>query len=263
MAEDLINTTDQYNKISSIVDQVIENHGLTQAYFAKFLGMAKWGFRELKLDQAQEVKTVRKTISDVKTVTLDTGCVDWIKVAVPCGQYLRTLSVNADLSKEERTLGNPQFTEHWPPDSLPNGLDFGSYGGYFFANYNGNSLFSVGGGIPSQGLFQFVDRGGGCKEILLDAPLNATELVIETISDGINVCGETIVHAYLADYVKKYIEHEIERTRPVRERSESSIIRTGREVADAMTLVRGRTSNLRPKDMVHISRKYYALRSKV
>lgn len=263
MAEDLINTTDQYNKISSIVDHVIESHNLTQAYFAKFLGFAKWGFRELKLDQAQEVKTVRKPISDVKTVTLDPGIVDWVKIAVPCGQYLKTLSVNADLSKEERTLGNPPLTEQWPLDSLPNGLDFGEYGGYFFANYNGSSLFSIGGGIPSQGLMQFVDRGNGCKEILLDVPLNATELVIETISDGINVCGETIVGAYLGDYVKKFIEHEIERTRPVRERSESAIYRTGREVADALTLVRGRTSNLRPKDMLDISRKHYVLRAKV
>ena len=263
MAEDLINTTDQYNKISSIVDAVIGAHGYTQAYFSKFLEFAKWHFRELKLDQAQEVKTVRKTISDVKTVTLDTGCVDWVKVAVPVGQYLRTLSVNADLSKEDRTLGNPEFTERWPLDSLPNGLDFGQYGGYNFANYNGSSLFSVGGGIPAEGLFQFVDRGNGCKEILLDAPLNATELVIEYISDGINVCGETIVHSYLANFVRKAIEHEIERTRPIRERSESAIFRTGREMADAETKVRGRTSNLRPKDMVHISRRHYALRSKV
>lgn len=260
MAEDLINTTDQYNKISSIVDHVIASHGLTQAYYAKFLGFAKWGFRELKLDQAQEVKTVRKTISDVKTVTLE-NCVDWIKIAEPVGQYLRTLSVNADLSKEERTLGNPPLTEQWL--STPNGIDFGQYGGYFFANYNGHSLFSVGGGLPAEGMFQFVDRGHGCKEILLDAPIRATELVIETISDGINVCGETIVGSYLADYVKKVIEHEIERTRPVRERSEAAIYRTGREVADAMTLVRGRTSNLRPKDMINISRKFYRMTSKV
>jgi hypothetical protein len=259
--EDLINTTDQYNKISSIVDHVIESHNYTQAYFAKFLGFAKWGFKELKLDQAQEVKTVRKTISDTKTVTLD-NCIDYVKVAVPCGQYLKTLSVNANLSKEERTLGNPPLTEQWPLDSLPNGIDFGQYGGYFFANYNGHSLFSIGGGVPAEGVFQFVDRGHGCKEILLDVPLNATELVIETISDGIHVCGETIVHSYLADYVKKYIEHEIERTRPTRERNESAIYRTGREVADALTLVRGRTSNLRPKDMLNISRKYYAIRSK-
>ncbi len=260
--EDLINTTDQYNKISSIVDHVIESHNYTQAYFAKFLGFAKWGFKELKLDQAQEVKTVRKTISDTKTVTLD-NCVDWTKISVPIGQYLKTLSVNAKLSKEERTLGNPPLTEQWPLDSLPNGLDFGSYGGYFFANYNGHSLFSVGGGVPAEGVFQVVNRGGGVKEILLDVPLNATELVIEIISDGINVCGETICDAYLSDYVKKYIEHEIERTRPVRERNESAIYRTGREVADAETKVRGRTSNLRPQDMIDISRRYYAIRSKV
>ena len=262
MAEDLINTQDQYNKISSIVDQAISDLELTQNYYAKLLGWAKWGFRELQLDQAQEVKTVRKTISDVKTVTMPMGYVDWVKIACPVGQYLQTLSVNAELSKEDRTLGNPAITQTYPLGQLPNGIDFGEYGGYMFANYNGNSLFSVGGGVPSQGLFQVVDRGDGCHEILFDQPVSFPEVVIEYISDGINPCGETIVNAYLADYVRNFIHHEYERFRPIRERNMSAIAMAGRYLADSVTKVRARGNRLDPKTMVNISRKYYRMSSK-
>lgn len=263
MAENLVDVSVKYNKLSSIVDQVITDLGLTQHYYAKLLSWAIWGLRELKLDQANEVITIRKTLSDVRTVTMPGNYVDWVKIAIPVGQYLKTLSVNAELSKEERTLGNPSLSENWPLDFLPNGINFGEYGGYIFSNYEGNSLFSVGGGIASQGMFTVADRGDGCTEILFDNPMTANECVIEYISNGINPCGETIVHDYLANYVREFILHENERLRPIRERNESAIYRTGRAVADALRNVRARKNDLDPKTMVHISRKYYSLRSKI
>lgn len=257
--EDLINPKTEYSKIASIVDQLIDDLNLTQHYFDKLLNWALWGFSELKLDQAQEVKTIRKTISDVKTVTLPVDYVDWSKIGVPVGQYIKTLSINGELSKEERTLGNPAITQQWPLESLPNGIDFSSYGGYVFANYNNSTLFGIGGGLPSQGLFQVVDRGDGLSEVLLDYPVTATELIIEYISDGIDPCGETVVHAYLRDYVRTYVIHQWERLRPARERSEAAIDRTSRELSDAERKVRQRQNRITPQDMINISRRFYKL----
>lgn len=251
---------DQYSKLSSIVDHaciVLElsvNH-----YYNKFLAIACWELTELKLDVANEVKTVRLPISDVNTCTLPPDCVDWTKIAVEDGQFVRTLSINGDLSKIDRTLGDPVFSHSVSPGWLPNGLSVGNYlPGFEFSNYGGQALFAQGGGLPQDGQFQVVRKLNGCKEILLAHQMNCTELYVEYISLGINPCGETIVNPYLKDYVLKAIfcRYE-ERQNPTR--TEASIRRCQQDLAFAEVKVRGRVSTLTLEGVLCASRKGFRL----
>jgi len=254
-----------YSKLSAIVDMAcIEVEVSVNHYFKKFLAHACWGLSELKLDQANDVCTELLPISDVNTVTLPSNAIDWVKIGIPWGQYVKPLSINGDLSKIDRTIGNPQFTYSVSPGWLPSGTNISPTGGGFeFCNFNGSSLYAIGGGIPNEGHFTMVKRSDGVKEILLDGPMTGIpNLYVEYIGLGLNPCGETIVDPYLKDYVLKYILLKYEENSNPR-RTEASIARRQRDLAYADTLVRGRTNSLDVETLLTITRRHYSLLPKV
>jgi len=254
-----------YFTLAAICDQVLIDLDLTPHYFNKLLSWACWGIAQLKLDTAQEPKTIVMDISDVRTCTLPVDYIDWTKVGIPWGQYVKTFSVNSSLSHIDRTPGNPDFSKNYPPDWLPNGVDITAYGGYNFSNYGGRSIFSVGGGLAHRGQFVVVDRPGGVKEMLLDSnlPAGTTQIYLEYIALGINPCGETVLSPYLADYARQYIIHQYERFRKGPEKSEAAIVRTGRELWSAEMLVRARSNIIDKDTLIALTRKGYRLTNKI
>lgn len=262
MAEDLKQLTQEYHKLSSVVDmcchraQVSVNH-----YFQKFLEVAKWELIQLKLDRANEPVTQIFDVNDVNVVTLPSDAVDWTKIGVQWGQFVKTFGINAELSKQDRTLGNPSFSQGVSPGWLPNGTAIQNYGGYEFMNYGGRSLFAIGGGLPSEGHFQ-VKRKPGCIEILLDGPTENNKLYVEYIRLGINPCGETVLDPYIADYVLKATMF-IWESEWNPNRTEAAIQRRGAEKAYAFTLVSGRTNSLDKDTLLNLSRRYYNLSPRV
>ena len=138
---------DKYYKIASIVDDCLDDNDLTTHWFDKFL---KWGIRgleELHLDVWQEPKTCLLDVSELKTVTLPTDFVDWIKIAVQHGQYAITLGVHDDLTGLVRDSNSPTVLGLFK-DHTPSGINFDSYGGYQFSNFNGTCLNYIGWGLP-------------------------------------------------------------------------------------------------------------------
>lgn len=258
-----IDPKNRYFKVASIVDQVCIDLELpTDKYFNKLLSWALFGLVDLKMDAANDVITVKLPISEVNTVTLPENYVDWVKIGIPWGQYVKTMAVNDDLSTQDRTLGNPEFSKDVTPGWLPNGTDVTNYGGYYFSNYGGRSLFSIGGGLPQQGQFKIVGRPGNNYELLLDAGIPSEEIYIEYIGLGINPCGETVISPYLGEWMRSLLHHNIEKFKPASHRSEAAINRTGRELWHQEQKVRGRTNKITPKDILTISRKSYRLTNK-
>ena len=253
-----IDPKNRFFKVAAIVDQACIDLDLpVDKYFNKFLSWALFNLTDLKMDQANDVITVKLTISDVNTVTLPENYVDWVKIGIPYGQYVKTLAVNDDLSKQERVLGSPEFSKSYPPGWLPSGTD-----GYDFSNFGGASLFSIGGGVPNRGHFQVVKRPGSVYELLLDAGIESEEIYIEYIGLGINPCGETILEPYLGQWLRSSIHHDYERFKPATQRSESAIQRTGRDLEHQQQKIRGRTNPLTPKGILQITRKSYRLTNK-
>jgi len=257
-----IDPKNRFFKVASIVDQVCIDLDLpTDKYFNKFLSWALFDIVDLKMDAANDVITVKLPISDVNTVTLPGNYVDWVKIGIPSGQYIKTLAVNEDLSSQERTVGNPEFSADFPPGWLPNGTDITAYG-YEFANYGGRSLLSMGGGLPSRGHFKVVGRPGNNYELLLDAGIPSEEIYIEYIGLGIDPCGETVLSPYLGQWLRADLHHAYEKFKPESRRSEAAIQRTGRELWHQEQKVRGRTNKLTPDDVLSATRKSYRLTNK-
>jgi hypothetical protein len=249
-----------YYKASAIVDQFLIDNDLTDHYFRKFLSKMLWGLREFKLKDFQEVKTCWLQVNDRKTAILPRDFVDWTKIGVRRGQYVITMGINEQLVTAPRHADDLTvrglLTQH-----LPNGTDLSPYGGYYFFNFNGTTIFGISGGLPSKGYFKVVDTGN-CKEILLDYDYGYDKVYVEYISDGFNPCGDTILHPYLCDYCLKYIEAFYEeKMNP--NRTESSIRRKLVDVADARRNALSCFNQIDPQTFLNISRANARLTTKL
>lgn len=241
----------QHNKISAIVDHVMFKKTLPEAWWQWCLEMGLWHLRELKLDVWQDVVTEYLPVTDRKTVILPTSFVDWVKVGVKVGQYIVCLGVNGSLNHLDRDANSDDYVNGLLSQNLPNGLNFNSYGGQYFFNYNGSALSCIGGFI-AKGSFK-VHTSGTTKELLLDYDYPHDYVLVEYITDGFEPCGETIVDPYFSDYVKKGVEFEWEKEKNPN-RTEASIRRYGLDLFAAECKVRARKNNLDPQTLLNISR---------
>lgn len=253
-----------YFAIAAIVDKACADLDLpTDKYFQRLLSFALWGYAQIKMDADYQPITELFNVSPVNTVQLPASCIDIVKIGIPDGQYVRTMSICPELSTQERTPNNPQFSQTFPPGFLPNGTDITSYGGlYSFSNFGGRALFSVGGNLPSTGNYKIVKRDDGHKEVLLDAGFNCHKIYIEYISFGINPNGCTVCHPYVADFVLKYIHHEYEKFLRPPQRSESAIERTGRDLWHSEIVTKARLSQIDKGTLLTILRRHYRLTNK-
>lgn len=249
---DIIQPEHQWFKLSSIVDTACGRLGISvNHYFQRLLGFAKWELIQLKIDRANEVKTVLLPVSDNFVVQVPSDCLDYVKVGVPDGQFVKTIGVNAKLMRLDRSDNQISFSRSFTPGMIPNGTSIESYTGNF-VNYGGRALPTSGGGLPQEGHFQFVSRSG-YKEILLDGNLCTDEIYLEYVGLGINPCGETIVNPSISDYLlKKVLEIYEEEIEP--KATEASIERRKRASAEAFIKVSGRTNSVSPDDLYNIVR---------
>jgi hypothetical protein len=245
------NDKNKYYALGSIVDDFIDDNDLHQSFWHKAL---KWGIRavrEIRLDIFQHPKTEILTVTERKTVVLPAGFVDWTKVAVKRGQYVITLAVNDELASQERSA-HEDTVRGLLSQHLPNGTDFGQYGGYYFYNFNGNTLASIGGGLPSKGHFKVFDHGD-CKELLLDYDYSYSTVYLEYITDGIDPCKETIIHPYEYEYVMAFMDMMYEKKNNPKATNYSKED-AARDVHFAGKKLRGRFNDLSPRDILTMSR---------
>lgn len=235
--------SNEYYKLASVVDQWLIENDLNGSWFPKGLAWAIRGLRELEFDSWPTVKTVLLDVTERKTAVLPTDFVAWIKVAVKYGQYAIALGENSDLGTLNREENETHF-RGLPKYYTPNGVNFSSYSYLPYANYQGMTLNVYGGSFLTRGFFKVQDNCS-CKELLLDYNYGFQQIYLEYISDGVDPCGETIIHPYTYDYVFKYIDARYEnKNNP--NASESSKVRLNREVIDAEHKVRARGNNVDP-----------------
>jgi hypothetical protein len=251
----------RYYKVSAIVDDFIDDNDLTEHWFNKSLKWAIRGLEEIKMDVWQDVKTCLFDVTAVRTVILPPDFVDWVKVGIPYGQYCITMGVNDDLRSDNRSLNRNDLVRGMLSQNMPNGIDFTDYGGYYFFNYNGASVWGIGGGLPSKGYFKLHDKGA-FKELLLDYSHAPQKVYVEYITNGFDPCGETVVHPYMKDYLIKFMDFKFEEKNNPKA-TESSIRRKGTDLYFAEVKVRARFNDLTPKDLINISRKNTRLTPKI
>jgi hypothetical protein len=252
MASPISYVEGQHNTIGAIVDHVLFKKTLHESWWQWFLEQGLWHLRELKLDTWQDVKTELLAVTDRKTVILPDDFIDWVIVGIPVGQYAVSLGLNTQLKLTDRTTSDATVAGLLS-QNLPNGLDFAAYGGYHLSNFRGASVPCVGSGLNiNKGSFRVLENKT-YKELLLDYDFNQTHVYLEYITDGFEPCGETILHPYFCDYVKKGMEFSWEEEKNP-SKTEASISRKAKDFRDAYRLVVARKNDLDPQTILNLSR---------
>lgn len=258
-----VDPTREFFKLGSVCDQVAIDLDLsTSHYFQKFLSWACILVMDLKLDAAADIKTVILPISDVCTCDLPGDFQQWSKVGIKSNQYIKILAVNDDLDSSPRTVDTWNPTFNVPPGFLPNGTSMDQYGAWIFSNHGGRSLVAYGGGLPQVGQFKVVKCADGCKQLLLDAGIQATEIVLEYIGIGISACSETVIDPIMYEYIRTGLHFNWAKFGKRIDKSEAEIQRLGRDLWHQEMKVRGRQDPVTPTDLLRIARKNYRLTAK-
>lgn len=239
-----------FYKISAIVDQFLIDNDLPNNFFPKGLSWALRGLREIRLDSFQEVKSVVLPVTERKTVILPNDYCDWCKIGIQYGQYIITLGVNDELTTLARTNSSTSvaglLSQH-----MPNGLNFDQYEGYY--SYGGNnSTFWMGGGLPSKGYFKVFDDGN-CRQLLMDYDYGFEDVLLEYITDGLDPCGDTVIHPYEVDFIIKYIDELFERKNNPKATNWSKN-EASKDVFWAEKKLRARRNKITPQDILNITR---------
>lgn len=255
MSGDSVNFNQDFYKITNIVDAWLAEMDLAPSWHPKFLSRCLKALRSISIDRWQEPVSILIEVDSKHTATLPVNYVNWSKVGIKIGQYLKVLAVNPEMHQLIRQEGD-DVVAGLPLYQMPNGIDIHSYPGYQFFNYNGSSLFGFGSGsLPSKGHFNIVKRGDSTREITFDYDVNVgTKIVLEYISDGLSPDGNSVVDPMLVEYLDAAMDYFYEkRVNPGK--TEAAIDRTERDMWFAEQRVAARKSNLDMKTMQTISRR--------
>lgn len=193
----------RYVTINSIVKSAIIDTGdNTEHSYQRFLHWAFECARDISFDIALEIKTVRLTMSDAKTIDLPPDLVDFTKVGVVVGDRVKTYIVNTrlEIAHDVDECGNPVDK---PTTSFFDGSSLNSYyGGYYFRNYYGSTIFGYGGTCNNPGYCR-LDKAR--NQLVFSSEVDKTDVYLEYITDGVNPDGESMVQKYCEQAVKYYI----------------------------------------------------------
>lgn len=232
--------------LSALVDNFIIENDLSNTWFPKALVWAMRGLREISLDTFQQAQSDHFPITNTNTVVLPGGFVDFVVISGYHNGRCDTWCVNSDLDILPRALG---------PTAPQDGY---SEVGYWLYGCN---IFSYGKPRYKRDNFKVKDIGG-VKILTMDISTRVPEIYLEWVGDGLNLCGESIIHPYLYDWLTKYMEHKYEEKNNPKA-TESSIFRKSEDLFYAEKRLRARTSDLDPQSLINLAREYTTLANKL
>jgi hypothetical protein len=176
---------ESYSTVDSIVRGALADIGENSisSKYQRFLHWALEGIMDWNFDSAQEVKTVKLEMNDIKQIEIPKDFVDWVKVGILCGDKIKTLSVsdNIPLIHDKDDCGNPKpFNKcDCSVNTIPDNCE--TYGGYHFHNFiddNGSHLGGIyghGGGYNENGYFTVIKTASPAV-IQFSSDVNTTEI---------------------------------------------------------------------------------------
>lgn len=240
------------------LNEVVKSHLIdigetTEHLYQRCLHFAFDGLKDLHFDTVRQVKTVKLTMSEAKTIPLPNDYVNYVKVGLVFGDRVKTILVNNKIEKfhDVDECGNPapKATEGFL-NGFPVGIT--TFGGYFFNNYLGGSFYGFGGTCYIAG-YCTVDKARG--EILFASEVENTDVYLEYITNGINPSGDSVIDPFAAKALKWYISWQ--RKQNSRQYSMSDKEQARMLYYNELRLVQARMNNFTIEDIVAATKKGY------
>lgn len=233
--------------------EVGDTDGLKESRFKLF---AYEFLKKFHRDSARQVKTVVLPMSDIKTVTLPTDYINYIKIGTLVGDKIQVFAVNNSIANYNE-FQNELLKEPTPvPDSdvqLPANSYFG------FLNYTNNNTESFGAikttygiGIGHNNWQEIkIDRDNSC--IRFSASVPKQDIIIEYIGDGIDINKVVYINSSAEFLFRDFILYRHFETTEKFQLSD----RYKRNFDEEYRKVRRTLFNFTPADIINITRKSF------
>lgn len=208
---------DSYITLDKIVRQALIANGEESLHkYSRYLLFAMECFKDFQMDSAQDVKTIKLTMNDVKQVELPLDFIDWVKVGIVCGDRIKVMGTcdTLPILTQRDNCGNLQpYSSDVPANDIP--FDSLAYGGYYFFNYTNEwgeligGLYGIGGGYTDVGYFRVLRNQGDHGVLQFNSEVNNTDVYLEYISNGFDPKAESIVNAYAEKCIQFYIHWRV------------------------------------------------------
>lgn len=257
---------DSYVTIDKIVRQALIAMGEQSLHkYPRCLQFAMECFKDFQMDSAQDVKTVRLTMNDVKQIELPLDFVDWVKVGIVCGDRIKIMGVCDTLPiltvRDDCGVLQP-YTADIPANVIPN--NWISYGGYSFFGFNEvnewgellGAVYGIGGGYTDVGYFRVLRNQGDHGVLQFNSDVNTTDVYLEYISNGFDPKAESIVNSYAEKCIQFYIHWRVSQHKNGAASRDAQAWE--RQYYNELRKSRIRISGLDVRQVLELSRKHYA-----
>lgn len=187
----------KYTSLHKIVTGYLLKKRYPIHFYIEFLTHCASGLTELHFDTLQNVQTKLLPINSYGAISVPIDFLDWVKVGIPNGQFVRPLASRTGLSR----LNNIDSSGNIIPYDIDDVL------GNFLSGININEKYENTGrqyGTRANGVntFLYVKERG---EIQININISATNIVLEYISDGSENNNATKVHPYAIATLEAYM----------------------------------------------------------
>ena len=187
----------RYTSLHKIVTGYLLKRRYPIHFYIEFLTHCAAGLTELHFDTLQNVETKLLPINNYGAITVPCDFLDWVKVGVPNGQYVRPLANRPGLSR----LNNFDSSGNIIAFDADNILGDHSLGVNVNEKYE-NTGRRYGARSNGNNTFIYVKERG---EIQLNINIKATNIVLEYISDGSEPNNATKVNPYAITTLESYM----------------------------------------------------------
>jgi hypothetical protein len=200
----------KFSSLDIIVKSALLNKRLTLHYYIEALKHSSDCVREMAFDDMKIVNSQSLTVQPWGAITLPCDYIEWIRVGIPNGQYLKPLNVSTGMNRMYN-YGPGGIPELWPVE-VQNNFDsviFGiPYLSWYVNSYNSRGE-NTGGlyGYRSDGAPMTFEVMKERNEIQLNQNLNITSVVLDYLSEGRTITNATRIDSYAEKSIETYIDY--------------------------------------------------------
>lgn len=190
-----------YTTLHKIVTGILLKKRYPIHFYIEYLTYCASGLRELHFDSMQEVRTKLLTINSYGAITCPCDMMDWIKIGVPNGQYVRPLATRPGMNRLNNFDTTGAIIPYDDTDFFTGYVPFGSIyspndlGRYYGSRGNGDNSFIL-----------VKER----NEIQINVSIDATSVILEYLSDGTDADNATKVNPYAISALEAYADWQEE-----------------------------------------------------
>lgn len=195
----------RYTTLDKIIRRNLLAKRLPLHYYVEFLVHASTCLRELTFDSLMIINTVELEVNDYYAVDLPCDFVDWTKVGVKAGQFIKPIPQRDTISRLHNYNSSGDIVPYNEPDAI--NLQFPFWPGYWmFQNIddlgeNIGRLYGFNTGIGSNGFKYLPER----RQIQFTESLEYTTIILEYISDGQTSDNASQIDEYAWSTIEAYI----------------------------------------------------------